>query len=208
MNIRLCDSEDLQKLIRDKAKAEPARRTQVPKAQLHPELLFGIVECDREHFEIRSEINAGDRKGESDPIDVKHLETFLPEPDMCSASWKVIDVKQGESFQRIPTELIFAFDRGGKIVVRTQAVADVTKLTGALPTDQKGRYQASFAGGCISLKKEGAAKVHPTVELRTQCGINGVKWSAEASRETLLEQLAEAIEKKNAKKRKDEPVTA
>lgn len=202
MNIQLRDSKTLQDAIKIRL-----NRTQIPKAQLHPSLLNGLVECDRQSFTIRSEMLYGEHKGESNPQDVENLKHFTKGGE-CEARWKIVTFKQGESFSSVPSELVFTFEDQSKLAIHTQAAADITKLTSALPSDQSARYMAEVSDGKIAFVRVGADRIHVSPlseeDLRTQCGINGVKWDKSASRETMLKLLSEAIEANAAKKAKKE----
>lgn len=200
MNIQLCQSQPLQNAIKLKF-----NRNQIPKAQLHPELLNGIVTCDRESFEIRSEIKYGDHLGLPNPQDVEHLKHFLPAPAECKAEWKHTNQKNGDDTLIIPQELRFVFADSSFLVLKTQTTSDVTQLTNPLPSDQTGRFMATPGEGKISIVRVGSQKSLPMsplsdAELQTQAAILGVKWDKKASRETMLTMMNEAREKKDAEK--------
>lgn len=200
MNIQLRDSQSLQTAIKARL-----NKKDLPKHQLHPELLHGLVDCDREGFEIRSEMQVGENRGEPDPIDVRNLSDFLPAPDTCQAQWKIVQVKQGDSMVTIPSELVFTFVNGGKIAVRTQAVPDVTKLTSALATDRIATFEVTHANGRLTFTRQGARKpasVDPITdaELQLLAAQRGVKYDKNASRETNIERIAAAEPKKKAEK--------
>jgi hypothetical protein len=197
MNIQLRDSKPLQDAIK-----LAANKNQLPKAQLHPELLWGIVDCDREGFDIRSECMFGDHRGESNPVDVRNLKHFLSEPRECEARWKIVTMKQGDSLTSIPSELTFTFDGPDevkpKIVIHTQAVADITKLTSALPSDRSAKFLATPGEGKIKFTPVGAPLPQAPApsqaivgELQTQAAILGVPWDKAASLETMIERMNE-----------------
>lgn len=206
MNIQLRDSKPLQDALKRRG-----NRNMLPKAQLHPELLDGVVDADREGFNVRSELLTGEHRGESNPQDVQNLKDFLPAAVECVAAWKVVELKQGESTQRIPSELVFTFaGDNGKLVIHTQAVSDVTKLTSALPSDRTAKFNAVPGEGRITFTLASAEKrlmVSPLseAELKTQAAIVGVKWDVKASRETMLEKINAARE---AKEKAKDAVTA
>lgn len=197
MNIQLRDSQVLQDFIK-----KESGRKQLPKPQLHPELLNGVVDCDREGFEIRSEMLTGEHRGDPNPQDVRNLTAFLPDAKQCEARWKIINVKQGDSMMTIPSELVFSFDDGSKLAIHTQAVGDVTKLTSALPTDQIAKFNATPnpENGSVSMVRADSKRIQVSPlsegELKTQFAIYGLKWDNKASRETAIELLHKAIEKK------------
>ncbi len=196
MNIQLRDSKTLQEDLHKRT-----GKTVLPKAQLHPDMIHGMVDCDREGFDIRTEMNAGDLIGQPNPTDAANLAAFLPAADSCSAEWRVIRMKQGDSATPIPTELIFTFDAGGKLVIRTQSVADVTRLTSALPADRIMRFDATPGVGKITFVRAGSEKPMPSspltdTDLQMEAAKAGVKWDKRASRETMLERIEAA---KNAK---------
>lgn len=208
MNIQLRDSKPLQEAIRNKRRRDPsAPLPQIAKAQLHPELLNGIVECDREGFSIRSECLSGETRGEPNPQDVQNLKDFLPAPAKCKAVWKNVTLKQGDAMVAIPSELRFTFEDQSILAIHTQAVSDVTKLTSALPSDQSADFDATPSEGRISFTRVGAAipqvDTSPMVinELKTQAAIYGVKWDNSASLETMAVLIGEARDAKDAKKK-------
>lgn len=195
MNIQLRDSKSLQDAIKKRQ-----GRNMLPKAQLHPELHNGVVDCDRNGFVIRSEFlidQPTQERGTANPQDIQHIKDFLPAPAECTATWKITQIKQGDSMTSIPSELVFQFDDGSKLVIHTQAVSDVTKLSSALPTDQTAKFTATPGDGRIGFVRAGSEApiiVSPLTdaEIETQCAINGVKYDRKASRETLLKRLNEA----------------
>lgn len=206
MNIQLRDSRTLQTALKKRA-----NRNMLPKAQLHPELLNGIVECDRESFTVCTRILNGEEEGKPNPVDAQNLADFLPEPATCSAAWFIATVKQGESMLRIPAELVFSFEGegAGKLVVRTQAVPDVTKLTSALATDQRATFNATYDNGRLTLIRTDSQRLSPVsslseAEMQLQAAMNGVKWDKDASRDTMLQLITAAIQKKGKKKHETE----
>lgn len=194
MNIQLRDSQALQTAIYARVGKRPGT---LPRAQLHPELLAGIVEGDRGGFEVRSEQMAGEHVGLPVPIDVENMAAFLPQADTCEAHWFVAEVKQGDALQRIPSELIFEFSRGGKLVIRTQTKADVDRLVSILPTDRRVKFDGVFNDGKITLIRAAGEKETPVVgrsvaQLMVEAARAGVPWDKSASVETMAERIAEA----------------
>ncbi len=196
MNIQLRDSQRLQDAIYKRADKRPGT---LPRAQLHPELLAGMVDCDRGGFEIRSEVQAGDERGQPVAMDVENMKLFLPEPDTCTAHWFVANVKQGDAVQRIPSELRFTFEKGGMLVIRTQSAADVNKLTAVLPTDRQMKCDAVIHEGKMTIMKAAGEKDAPIIgrsvaQLMVEAAKAGVPWDTGASVETMAERIAEAQE--------------
>lgn len=194
MNIQLRDSASLQAAIRSRF-----GKTQLPKAQLHPELLNGVVECDRSGFTIRSEYLSGELRGQTNVLDVSLLSDFISVPSKCRAHWKIVEVRQGGSVTSIPVELSFDFENGSKLVVRTQAVNDIAKLTTALPTDQAGEFEAKPEPGVLKIVRAGSEKSAAVTnmseaEMRVMAARAGVKWDGRASRETMMKKIADGLE--------------
>ncbi len=193
MNVQLRDSGLLQDFIRAKA-----NKRVLPKAQLHPELQNPIVDCDRSGFTIRSEVLGGAQDGEPNPFDVENLKAFLPEPDICTATWHIVELKQGDAFVRVPSELRFTFARGGLLVMRTQSVLDVSKLSASIPTDHSMTLDARFeAPNKLVLTQHVMQAQLPTSsksepDLQVEAAKAGVKWDAKASRETMLKRIEDA----------------
>lgn len=203
MNIYLRDSKTLQEAIHTRT-----GKKQLPKIQLHPDLQNGVVDCEREGFVIRSEQLFGEHKGEPNLIDMANMAAFLPVPASCTAKWKIVTVKQGDSMVNIPSELVFDFGEAGKLVVRTQSASDVTRLSSTLPTDRMMRFDAAIDGNTITFTKDSAEKPRPTsglslVDLQSLAPQVGVTWDKAASNETNIERIQAAIAAKSAK---DEPV--
>lgn len=205
MNIQLRDSKPLQDFLKN-------GRKQMPKAQLHPELLNGIIDCDREGFDIRSEVLDGEHRGDPNPQDVANLKHFLAGPAECEAKWKIITVKQGDSLTSIANELVFHFADDSRLAIRTQAIADIAKLSNALPTDRSARYVATPGNARISFKLVGAAlpqvnTLSPLAigELKTQAAMIGVEWDEKASVETMFERMKAKREEKAAAKQVQPP---
>lgn len=193
MNIQLRDSKHLQDTL-----LKESRRNALPKAQLHPELLAGRIDGEGFGFVVHSE-NASD---------VRLLELFMDGLGSCTASWKM----SGKDHALIPSELIFAFDAGSKLVARTQGVADVSKLTSIIPGDQRHKFNATYAAGKVSLVRDGEEKTPASstlslADLQTLAPQLGIVWDTAASNETNIARIQDAIEKKGKKQVKPQPVT-
>lgn len=199
MNIYLRDSKTLQEAIHTRM-----NKKQLPKVQLHPDLQNGIVDCEREGFVVRTEQLFGEQKGEPNQTDVQNMAAFLPAPASCTASWKIVTIKQGDSMVNIPSELIFDFADKGKLVVRTQSVADVTRLSSTLATDRMMRFDASLIGGVMTFAKDAGEKPKfssglSLLDLQSLAPHVGVTWDKTASNEINIERIQAALSKKGEK---------
>lgn len=179
MNIQLRDSKTLQDAL-----YKLSDRNALPKAQLHPELLEPHLDTESGGFIVRSK----------NKIDIGHLESFLPQSSVCTANWKF----SGRDASRIPSELVFDFECGGKLAIRTQSAADVTRLTSIIPSDRGGlRFDGHYDDGRLMLVRAVGQKELPSsnksdAELQLDAAKAGVKWDKKASRETMIERIEEA----------------
>ncbi len=180
MNITLRDSERLQqKLLSD------SKRNALPRAQMHPELLEPHLDAESGGFILRTE----------NPIDIKLMGYFFGElaEDKCTAAWRML----GKPREELPSELIFTFDGGGKIVCRTQANGDVTRLTSVIPSDRSMKYDVTVHEGQIIFLKQATQADVPSSsktvpQLQLEAAKLGVKWLKTASTASMIEKIEEA----------------
>lgn len=175
MNVQLRNSKTLQDALH-----KDSGRNALPKAQLHPELLEPYVDNESGGFIVRSE----------NPIDMRNMENFLISGAVCTASW----IKSGSRTAPTPSELIFAFNDGAKLVIRTQSAADVTRLTSSIPSDRTAQFQATYDDGQIVLVRAANEPEKPfssksKAELQVEAAKLGVKWDKTASIETMIERI-------------------
>jgi hypothetical protein len=195
VNIQLRDSKTLQDALIEATKKSSLPRNALPKAQLHPELLNGIVDVDGGGFVVHTEQNKGDHKGEVNAIDAWNMEQFLPQPMGCEAKW--VFTARGKNEPPVPFELIFTFENQSKVAIRTQCAPDLTKLTSALPPDRTARYDACYDAGSIVFVRAANQPELPSVtkttaHLRLDAAKAGVAWDPKASAETMVERIEKA----------------
>ena len=189
MNIQFRDSKTLQDAL-----IKATGRKALPRAQLHPELLEATVDVVDGGFVVKSE----------NPMDREHAGHFLPKGDQCSASWTLVRSGSRPDSPLIPVELVFTLDGGGKLIFRTQAVEDQTKLTSAFPKDHRARFDIRNDGERLVITKSAGEPVRSAREvnlleqsegdLRDQAARAGVKWDGRASLETMAKRIAEKKE--------------
>ncbi len=184
MNIQLRDSRPLQEgMLKVVSEALNRKVTTLAKAQLHPELIEGRVVTTGGGFEVFSE-NA---------IDRRNLNWFMPGPGVCTATWQLC----GKDESRIPSSLVFAFDHGGKLVLRTQDNADIGRLTSTVPADQSVRFDAVYDGERITLTRHFTESPRPVssrsdADLQVDAARLGVPWDKRCSRETMIQRIEAA----------------